>query len=43
MPEEVVCANSIHKFKEKYAKWILKEGTIQALLFPVSMQIGKYI
>ena len=30
LPEEVVCAKSIHKFKEKYANWILKDGTIRA-------------
>ena len=30
LPEEVVCAKSIHKFKEKYDNWILKDGTIRA-------------
>ena len=26
--DDVVCAKSIHKFKEKY-NWILKDGTIR--------------
>ena len=30
LPEEVVGANSIHKFKEKYDKWLLKDGTLRA-------------
>ena len=30
LPEEVVCAESIHKFKAKYDNWILKDGTIRA-------------
>ena len=30
LPEEVVCANSIHKFKEKYDTWLLKDGTLRA-------------
>ena len=30
LPEEVVCAQSIHKFKEKYDNWVLKDGTSRA-------------
>ena len=29
-PEEVVCANSIHKFKGKYDETVLKDGTLRA-------------
>ena len=30
LPEEVVCAKNIHKFKEKYDKTVLKDGTLRA-------------
>ena len=30
LPEEVVCANSIHKFKDKYDETVLKDGTLRA-------------
>ncbi len=30
LPEEVVCAKNIHKFKERYDKAVLKGGTLRA-------------
>ena len=30
LPEEVVCANNIHKFKEKYDNTVVKDGTLRA-------------
>lgn len=40
--EELVCAKSLNNFQEKYDKWILKDGTMQAGLNPANIQIGKY-
>ena len=33
LPEEVVCANNIHKFKKKYDKTVLKDGTYELKSF----------
>ena len=30
LPEEVLCANSIHKFQDKYDETVLKDGTLRA-------------
>ena len=30
LPEKVVCATSIHAFKDNYDNWLLKDGTLQA-------------
>ena len=30
LPEEAVCAKNIHRFKEKYDRTVLKDGTLRA-------------
>ncbi len=43
LPEEVVCAKNIHKFKEGYDNIVLKDGTLRAWLIPVKIQLGKQL